>query len=499
MESVTGSRRQWWAAVGAIALAGLGLRIVAARGGLWTDEAWSVIYAAQARDALGVFLRINHDNNHHLYSLWLQAIGPAASPLLARAPAILAGSLCTVAAALLVGRRSKGAGIVAALLFAFTPTLVVFGSEARGYAMMLLAALLLLLVVSDCLDGRPLRAAPWLLAALAAFGMLSHMTMAAPVAIAATWFYLERRAEAGPQRALGDTVRLMGPALVATAAVVLFVFTAAALSPTGMRLGGYAPYSDRDYAIALDDLSLWSAGISAPLPWLIPFLIGLAALIIAVRRPSWLGRRARLYALLILAVPIGVMLVRPGNSGFARYYLASAVGLLLLLSEWIGRGLAARPQARAAAAILLVTTVGVGFYRDSQLIAVERGSPARPVGDMARLSPAGARLALDQRRLQAVVTVAALRTGYPVHFAGGCAPAEFLLAAQARWKSTPATVDRCGVPMDAVDSSVITPLTGDSWVLYRARSLQSLEGADSGPAPAAMNRRLSGRAGVAQG
>ena len=97
MEAMQGRERLWWwAAVGGLALAGLALRIAAAHGGLWTDEAWSVIYAAQARDPIGVFLRINHDNNHHLYSLWLQAIGPAAAPLLARAPAIAAGTLCVV-------------------------------------------------------------------------------------------------------------------------------------------------------------------------------------------------------------------------------------------------------------------------------------------------------------------------------------------------------------------------------------------------------------------
>src|SRR3982751_6089519 len=129
-------RLWWWSAVCALALAGLALRIVAARGGLWPDEAWSVIYAAQARDPLGVFLRINHDNNHHLYSLWLQAIGPAAPPLLARAPAIVAGSLCIVVAAVFAGRRSASAGLLAALLFAVTPIFVVFGSEARGYSMM---------------------------------------------------------------------------------------------------------------------------------------------------------------------------------------------------------------------------------------------------------------------------------------------------------------------------------------------------------------------------
>src|SRR3954451_2126400 len=142
-------RLWWWPAVGAIALIGLALRIAAAQGGLWTDEAWSVIYAAQARDPIGVFLRINHDNNHHLYSLWLQAIGPAAPPLLARAPAIIAGSLCILVAAVFAGRRSASAGLLAALLFAVAPIFLVFGSEARGYSMMLLAALTMLLLVGD--------------------------------------------------------------------------------------------------------------------------------------------------------------------------------------------------------------------------------------------------------------------------------------------------------------------------------------------------------------
>src|SRR3954465_8111902 len=138
MQALQSRGHGWWEAVGAIALAGCALRIAAAHGGLWTDEAWSVVYAAQARDPLGVFLRINHDNNHHLYSLWLQAIGVDASPLLARLPAIVAGTLCIPAAALVVARRSAPAGIVAALLFAVSPTMVNFGSEARGYSLMLL-------------------------------------------------------------------------------------------------------------------------------------------------------------------------------------------------------------------------------------------------------------------------------------------------------------------------------------------------------------------------
>jgi hypothetical protein len=471
MHAALNRGRLWWAAVGAIAFAGLALRIAAAHGGLWTDEAWSAIYAAQARDPLGVFLRINHDNNHHLYSLWLQAIGPGASPLLARGPAILAGTLCVIVAALLAGRRSSAGGLIAALLFAVSPILVVLGSEARGYSLMVLAAVTMLLVVADALSGHAAKGAKWWLAALALFGMLSHLTMAAPVAIASLWVYLERRAVESPEGALGDTLRLMGPALLTAAAVVMFVFSAAALSATGMRLGGYEPFSAPYYASALDDLGLWSAGLSSPWPWLVPTLLGVFAMLLAVRPPKWLDSRARLYALLILAVPIAALVLRPGNTSFARYYLASALGLLLLMSDWIGRGLAARPPVRASAAILLATLVAVSLYRDSLVIAVDRGRPAAPLADMAGLSPSGARIAFAEPRLKGVVAVAAERTGYRARFAGGCAPADFLLAARSRWEPTSASVERCGTRMRAIDSSVTIPLTGDSWVLYQRQEL----------------------------
>ena len=56
----------WWAIAAAVAV-GLALRILAAAGGaLWTDEAWSALHAAEVGTPLGIFLSINHDNNHHL-------------------------------------------------------------------------------------------------------------------------------------------------------------------------------------------------------------------------------------------------------------------------------------------------------------------------------------------------------------------------------------------------------------------------------------------------
>ena len=61
--------------LGAIVLLGLGLRLASAQGGLWLDEAWSAVLADEVGTPLGIFLSINHDNNHHLNSLWLQLVG----------------------------------------------------------------------------------------------------------------------------------------------------------------------------------------------------------------------------------------------------------------------------------------------------------------------------------------------------------------------------------------------------------------------------------------
>lgn len=480
-------QRWWWAAVALACLAGLALRLAAASSGaLWTDEAWSVIYAADARDAAGVFLRINHDNNHHLYSLWLQAIGSDASPLLARAPAILAGTLAVIVAAIFAGRRSRIAGLIAAILFALSPTLVTFGSEARGYAPMLLAALIVLLLASDAVERDERPSTPWLIALAAVLGMFSHLTMAAPVALIALWIYLDRRAALGPTPALRATARLMGPALIATAAAVVFVFAAAAASPTWMRLGGYQAFDWRSYATALDDLAAWSAGITLPLRWVGPVAIALAAASIALRPPLWLGSRARLYAIFILIVPLAAALLQPGNAGFARYYLASAIGLLLLLAQAIGHAIGRGGLARALAIAVLALIVTADLWRDAQLIALGRGRPDHAVALIAQRAPGGARIALAPARLEAAISLAAGARGYPLSIAQGCAPAPYLLAGHGRFDRIAPQLSRCGLTYRPIGAGRTTPLSGDAWTLYAVTGLQTREPPVSGRAsPAA--------------
>ena len=172
---------------------------------------------------------------------------------------------------------------------------------------------------------------------------------------------------------------------------------------------------------------------------------------------------------------------------------------MLLGSEWIAHGLTKRPAVRAAAATALAALVFVGLWRDSELIELQRGRPDGAVALMIERSPNGARVALEPKRLEGALTLAALRDRYPLVIAIGCAPADYVFAAQVRWAPTPAAIDHCGIAMHALGSSVTSSLTGEAWVLYAAASLQTAGTPVSGRPPAASDRRLSGRAGVAQG
>jgi hypothetical protein len=305
-----------------------------------------------------------------------------------------------------------------------------------------------------------------LLALVATLGMFSHMTMVAAVALTTLFVYVDLRTAVGTKEAVPATARLMGPAIGASIAVVVLVLAAAFASATGMRVGGYAPFKLREYGMALDQLSGWAIGLAAVPWWLRLLVIGLGAAAVALRPPPWLGSRGRLYGILILGIPVAALVLRPGNTGFARYYVTSLVGLLLLIGGLAGRALEARKPIRWATAAILLALVGLNLAACMELIRMQRGRPDAPVADMARLSPAGARVAVDPR-FEAVITVAATRAHYPVRFAKGCEPAEFLFAPHPLERKAPAMVVHCGLQMRELDSSTTSPMTGDAWALYR--------------------------------
>ncbi|MBS0264651.1 MAG: glycosyltransferase family 39 protein [Planctomycetes bacterium] len=105
--------------------------MAAARGELVLDEIWSWELAANCSRAVQVFF-LQLDNNHIINTLVMYALGPLAEPFSYRLPAVLASTVGLIFGYLL--GRKRGAGLPVLLLLSFSYVLILYGSEARGYA-----------------------------------------------------------------------------------------------------------------------------------------------------------------------------------------------------------------------------------------------------------------------------------------------------------------------------------------------------------------------------
>ncbi|PZO80785.1 MAG: hypothetical protein DI632_01760 [Sphingomonas hengshuiensis] len=442
--------------VAIVTLLGLLLRCLAARGGLWLDEAWSAIFAHDSATPAGVLLHINHDNNHHLNTLWLQWVGADAPPLLQRALSIVSGTATIPVAALIAARRAPAAAIVAAVAFAVSPFLLIYGAEARGYAPMLFAFLVAIAMTDRWLTrdaGSPATAL-----ALAAFlGCLAQATMVFGLAVLGLWVLLDRTRSHGPARAVADTSRLFAPAAIVTLLLVALAWVAAANSATGFQFGNREPHDWTKWGQALDQLWTWSLSVSLLLlPLLVSMRVG----------------RDRLWTLALVAavlLPLMIGLLALPNSGGARYYAVAVPPMLLcaaiaLPTAWMRGG-----GWRWLAVLVAITFTGSAALRDAAVIANLRGDPGRAVATLARIAPQGASVSFDHSRSTAILTAAARSQHYPLRIADSpCPPARFHFIERDGDARFPAPLVRCGRTYREVARGDPAGLSGTHWRLYAA-------------------------------
>ncbi len=450
------------------------VRIVSAHGGLWVDEAWSAVLVARADTPWAVFTSINHDNNHHLNSLWMQAVGYAAPPLALRALSIVTGAATVLVVAAIGARRSAAHALVGAALFALSPILVNYGSEARGYAPMLLCALGAILVAARWLDApapAP-RHAPGLLALLTILGLLSQLTMLFFVVAIAGWVALTLRERFTATSAAAMTVRLMLPSVVAVLLVVTLVFGAAAASPGGMQVGDYVPFSFASLVSALQVMLATTLGASALPRWWIAVLaltICVAAMAaVAQRRPmAWLAMLA------IAGLPIALATLHVANTGMPRYFLLSSVAVLLLLTDMIATALTKGLRSKILAALAL-TLLAIGMVHDiAQDIARRRGDIDAAIAGVRIEAPGGARVHVDHLQPVAPLRVAAATTRYPLILTSDCRRAQFVFVDLDDGGAAAGTTRRCGRVYTLRMVRRRGMLSGTDWALYglpRARN-----------------------------
>ncbi|MFD1611670.1 hypothetical protein ACFSCW_07645 [Sphingomonas tabacisoli] len=451
IETLPPPRLRAWIAI--IALCGLILRIAAARGSLWLDEAWSAVLAHQVQTPLGVFVQINHDNNHHLNSLWLQFVGLGAPPLVARALSIAAGTLAVFVAGLIGARRGPAAGIATALLFAVSPVMVNLGSEARGYAPMMLMVLIAIWYVDRFLDGEPEADRPATLAICFFVGALFQLTMAFMACALVGWVLLALWRRDGWRIAIGRTARLLGPACGALLLAVGIVFAPVLMGGAEFRLGSIAPFSFSDLGIGLRTMLGYTLG----LPALLLALVG--ALALAMRTP-----RLAFYALALIAFPLAIVVLRPVNAGHARYYLLIGMALLLLVGEALP-ALLRRSRPAAIGAILVLGTACLAS--DLALIRDGRGDVAPAVDALAVRAPQGAHVGVVRESGLALMEVAAAEGRYPIRVDNACRSARFVFTEWFEGEAPDRFATRlCGAGLRAITSARSRGPSGQNWTLY---------------------------------
>lgn len=477
----------FWAGLAVCVLAGGALRLWAGAGGIWLDEAWSAVYAHDARTVMGVFASIHHDNNHHLNTLWLQLVGIGAPPLAMRALSI-AASMASIAVAGAIGaRRGAWPGFVTALLFAVSPFMVLYGSEARGYAPAMLAILVLIWLLGRWLDeGRA--PAPAAMIAVAALGALAHLLMIPALLLLALWAWLARLGRSGPIPAATDAVRMLAPAFIACGTVAVIVLGGAYAARGGLDIGSYTSFSWGGLGSALASLVVLTTGAGrfggAHAYGLL--FAGAAVALLLVTPPRPRRDDALLWAILILAMPLAAAALQPGNTHFARYFLVSSIGLALLLGGRAGALIAAGGWWRRGVALaLLAPIVVLSLIQDRDMTAFARGDPDLAVRLMRDAAPQGARLLVDSSRDSAVHRVAAAQQRYPLDIAGpDCAAADYRIVGIDAGAGAPERVSRCGVAWRLVAMRGLIGSSGQGWALYRAAGLQSEGGVANGPRPA---------------
>lgn len=453
-----------WVVAFAVA-AGLALRLAAARGGLWLDEAWSAVYAANARTPLGVFIAINHDNNHHLNSLWLQTIGLSAPPLLARLPSIIGGTAAIAVAAKIGARRNPATAMIAAISFAVSPILVDLGSQARGYATMTLALLGLLLVLDRWLDDPSARPPRLTIGALAAFGMVSQLTMVFGIVAMSGWVLVRLAMTGWRFKAIDRTVDVMLPALAAALIMFAMVFGAAAASSTGLEVGSYENFTAAGEIEALAGLTLETFGLSLPAAWATVIAV-LLALAFGAARAHY--HRFVFYLLAIVGLPVMIAVFQVPNTHYARYFLVSGIAALLLAAEGLGRAATTGSRASHLGALAIgIILLGASLYRDARMIANEHAHPAAPVAMIRAALPQRGSVLLDSERSQAVLQAAAASAHYPLTIRQHCPAAPFLLLDDTGHKVFPATVSRCSASYRRIRAVYKHDLPGMNWALYR--------------------------------
>lgn len=296
------------------------------------DEAYTVInFAGRNLDAA---LTYTLPNNQVLHTLLLKLSVAifGVHPATIRLPVFLFG-VFTIVPVFCISRLAGGSGGLAALAASVHPYMILYSTNARGYAITAFLTLILILVGWQA-RAKPSRGCALLFALVAAPGLLATPSMAFP--LAGIWLWLGLGWWRDSERSQDLPGRVILPSVILTVSLALLLYTPVVLATGGIpdsmtdRLVGSASLTD--LFIRLVAHGVWSTNVmlrDVPvILWVIGLILLCGGAFLAYRNQRW--REFDLLPCLIVGAGLLILVHRrPPSEGGWLY----VVPLLLIAAD----------------------------------------------------------------------------------------------------------------------------------------------------------------------
>jgi len=214
------------------------VRLLASFNDFYIDEIWSFYFTLRMRSVLDVFM-IRHDNNHILNTAYMYLAGGEPGFLFGRPEfirlrllSVLSGTASLGLLWLIARKRGRIEAFTAVVLAGLSYPLVIYSSEARGYAPAIFFALLSFIITGAYLKRPRFFLLP-LLWVFVAVGFLFHSSFIYVYLALGIWSLFQLAGERGISGAVAGNVKLHAAPLAFVAALYFFFLR-------GMTIGGGA-------------------------------------------------------------------------------------------------------------------------------------------------------------------------------------------------------------------------------------------------------------------
>lgn len=359
------------AALAALVIAFGLLRVASGLGDLYIDEIWSCFFARQMTGLLDAF-SLNHDNNHLLNTLYLYLVGDAqfflfGSPsfLVHRLLSILTGTVSLFIVWRIAAKKGLPEAFSAVVLAGLSFPLVVYSSEARGYAPAIMFALASYHFAAGRLSGRGAASVVlfWLTASLA---FLSHSSYVYVYAGLLIWTAVEELKSGEARGAAKRLAVLHGVPMVFLAAwYFLFLMS--------MVYGGGETGAAWGEALVTASMAL---GLPSGGPFgyisLVVVLVLSAGGLLALRRSG--GYEPLFFLAAVFVVPALIVVVLKPEFLYFRYFLVSFPFFYLLAAFGLSALYRRAAWGKAVFFVALVLFGAANLWHSVRLVEQGRGA-----------------------------------------------------------------------------------------------------------------------------